>query len=164
MQTILLNKNCQKFHWFKFVAKKPKQWEYHSQRVLTFHPQASWSPLLFQMHATGTWNIMYRRRTWVQALPWVEIYGQGRGNRSNITEGPVLKSFPIKQSWDFLFFRNSDRLASTFCLLVRRSQCSLAATFISTAEDPACKKLSFFRQVRELKIQRKNLGSALYIG
>jgi hypothetical protein len=31
----------------------------------------------------------------------------------------------------------------------------------STAEDPSLLKTGFFRQVRELKIQRKNPGSAL---
>jgi hypothetical protein len=31
----------------------------------------------------------------------------------------------------------------------------------STEEDPACLKTGFFRQVRELKIQRKNPGGAL---
>ncbi len=36
----------------------------------------------------------------------------GRGNRSKITEGPVLGSLSyVKQSWDFFTFRNSDRLA-----------------------------------------------------
>jgi hypothetical protein len=45
--------------------------------------------------------------------------------------------------WDFSYFRNSDRLAGTF----------------RWSEDPACWKQVFSRQIRELKIQRKNLGS-----
>ncbi len=57
----------------------------------------------------------------------------GPGNTSKITEGPVLKSFSyVKQSWYFPLVRKS-------CWL----------------------KTGFFRHIRELKIQRKNLGDAL---
>jgi hypothetical protein len=52
-------------------------------------------------------------------------------------EGPVLRSFSIKQSWDFLIFRNSDRLASKFYL---SEDPNTACLVLSTAEDPACKK------------------------
>jgi hypothetical protein len=38
---------------------------------------------------------------------------------------------------------------------------SIAWLVPSTAEDPALVKTGFFRQVRELKIQRKNPGSTL---
>jgi hypothetical protein len=48
----------------------------------------------------------------------------------------------------FSVFRNSDSLAGAF----RRS------------EDPRLLETGFFMQVRELKIQRKNLGSALCLG
>jgi hypothetical protein len=61
----------------------------------------------------------------------------------------------------FYFLRNSDRLAITFCL---SEDPNTARLVLSTAEDPACKKTGFFRQVRGLKIQRKNLGSALHAG
>jgi hypothetical protein len=60
-------------------------------------------------------------------------------------EGPVLRSFSlVEQSWDFSLCRNSDRRAGTFHH--RRSRLL---------------KTGFFMQVRELKIQRKNPGSAL---
>jgi hypothetical protein len=61
----------------------------------------------------------------------------GQGNRSKITEGPVLRSFSsVKQSWVcFSPFRNSDRLAGTF----RWSEHPSPAWLVpSTAEDPAC--------------------------
>jgi hypothetical protein len=68
---------------------------------------------------------------------------------SRIAEQPVLRSFSyVKQSRNFFtFFRNSDRLTGTFHH--RRSRLL---------------KTGFFRQVRELKIQKKNPGSALRIG
>jgi hypothetical protein len=47
--------------------------------------------------------------------------------------------------------------------LVRRSQYSLAGTFPPQKKIPSLLKTGFFRQVRELKIQRKNPGSALGI-
>jgi hypothetical protein len=58
----------------------------------------------------------------------------GQGNRLNISEGPLLRSFlDAKQSWVFFLFRNSDRLAGTF-----RSSAdpSIAWLVPSTTEDP----------------------------
>jgi hypothetical protein len=46
--------------------------------------------------------------------------------------------------------------------LIRRSQYSLAGTF--TCRRSRLLKTGFLRQVRELKIRRKNQGSALHIG
>jgi hypothetical protein len=55
------------------------------------------------------------------------------------------------QSWVFSLFRNSDRLAGAF----RWSEDpSIAWLVPSTAEDPLAEN-RFFRQVRELKMQRK---------
>jgi hypothetical protein len=61
----------------------------------------------------------------------------------------------------FLLFRNSDRLAGN----VRWSEDPSRAWLVpSTAEDLACWKQGFYRQVMELKIQMKNRGSALRPG
>jgi hypothetical protein len=54
----------------------------------------------------------------------------------------------------FSFFRNNERLAGTFHWSEDPSTAWLVP---STAEDPPSLKTGFFRQVRELKIQRKNL-------
>jgi hypothetical protein len=90
----------------------------------------------------------------------------GRGNRSKVSEGPVLRSF-------YSVKRNSDRLAGTFrwsehpstawlvpSTSARTSQCSLTGTFHRRRS--RLLKIGFFRQVRELKIQRKNPGNALH--
>ncbi len=71
-----------------------------------------------------------------------------RGNTSKIREGPVLSGhFPMeRRAGIYSLFRNSDRLAGTFHR--RRSRLL---------------KTGFFRHVRELKIQRKNPGSALRV-
>ncbi len=53
-------------------------------------------------------------------------------------------------------------LVQKYLLLVRRSQYSLAGTF--HCRRSCLQKTGLFRQVRELKIQRKNLGSALHVG
>jgi len=53
------------------------------------------------------WNVMYRRRAWVQALPWfwdLCLRLVGWGNRSKITEGPVLRSFYLRKSRAGIFF------------------------------------------------------------
>jgi hypothetical protein len=58
----------------------------------------------------------------------------------------------------YSLFRNSDRLAGTF----RWSEDpSTAWLVLSTAEDPPLLKTGSLRQVRELKIQRKNPSHAL---
>jgi hypothetical protein len=57
----------------------------------------------------------------------------------------------------FSLFRNSDRLAGTFRWSEDPSTAWLVA---STTERSSLLKTGFFRQVRELKIQRKNPGSA----
>ncbi len=72
----------------------------------------------------------------------------------------LLRSFSyIKQSRAGIFslFKNSNRLASTFRWL--RSQSSLAGTL--HCRRSRLLKTGFFKQVMELKIQRKNLGGAL---
>jgi len=58
----------------------------------------------------------------------------GRGNRLNISERPVLRSFLYaKQSWVFFLFRNSERLAGTFRSLEDPSAVWLVP---STSENP----------------------------
>ncbi len=123
--------------------------------------------LIFKMPARGFRNISppitlpliaecftYWRRAW--ALPWC-LRPVGQENRSRIAEGSVFRSFSyVNQAGIFSLFRNSDRLAGTFCWSRDPSTAWLVP---STAEDPACwKQVSSGRQ---LKIQRKNPGSAL---
>jgi len=74
-------------------------------------------------------------------------------------EGPVLGSFSyVKQSWDFSLFRNSNRLAGTFHWSEDPSTAWLVP---STAEDPLAENRFLQARKGELKIQRKNPGSAL---
>jgi hypothetical protein len=87
---------------------------------------------------------MYRKRARVQALPWFEICAQGTC-RKLLKGGPVLRSFSL--------FGNSDRLAGTFRWSEDR-RTAWRGTFHPLAQNRIL-------QVMELKIQRKNLGSAL---
>jgi len=92
---------------------------------------------------------MYRRRAWV--LP----SGTDLKSRKGLYSGP----FPTwSRAWIFSLFRNSDRPAGTFCWSEVRST-ALVGTFHRRRF--CLLKTGFFRQVRELKIQRKNPGSAL---
>jgi hypothetical protein len=78
------------------------------------------------------------------------------GNRSKITDGPVLMSFSyVKQSWDSFTFRNSDWLVGTF----RWSEDSSRVWLVPSPHRRShLLKRGFFRQVRELKIPKKQFG------
>jgi hypothetical protein len=79
----------------------------------------------------------------------------------------VCRSFSkVKQNWDFFTVLEIVTACVCYLPLIRRSQCSLAGTFdskkIPLAENRFL-QTGFFRHVRELKIQRKNPGSVLYV-
>jgi hypothetical protein len=95
------------------------------------------------------WFCRYRRSTGPSVIWDLCPRPVGRGNRSKITEGPILGPFPTKnRAGMFSLLRNSDWLAGTFrgqkipvqpdwyLPLVRRSQYSLTGAFC-WSEDPS---------------------------
>jgi hypothetical protein len=101
-----------------------------------------------------SWHIVYRRRAWVKAL----LLSRPRAQISNHGRACTQVLSYVKAELGFFHFLEIVR-GWLVLSAVRRSQYNLAGTFHRRRSRLV--KTGFFMQVRELKIQKKNPGSAL---